>query len=50
MPWRARDAWTYVRHVIEELDGSPLFDAEDTIRAARGESVPSEFPRLAVVA
>jgi integrase len=37
-------------HVIEELDGSPQIDAEDAIRAARGESVPSEFPRLAVVA
>ncbi|MCW2999161.1 MAG: site-specific integrase [Solirubrobacterales bacterium] len=37
-------------HVIEELDGAPQIDAQDAIWAARGEDVPSEFPRLVSVA
>lgn len=34
-------------HVIEELDDAPQLDAEDAIRAARGEEVPSQFPGAA---
>ncbi|MCW2986834.1 MAG: site-specific integrase [Conexibacter sp.] len=37
-------------HVIEELDDSPHMDAEHAIRAARGDTVPTEFPRLVSVA
>lgn len=34
-------------HVIEELDGAPQQDAEEAIRAARGDDVPSQFPETA---
>lgn len=37
-------------HVIEELRGAERVSAEDAIRAARGNSVPSEFLGAAVVA
>lgn len=37
-------------HVIEELEDAPQMDAETAIRVARGEHVPSEFPREAVEA
>lgn len=33
-------------HVIEELDEAPNITAEEAIRAAREEAVPTEFPRL----
>lgn len=34
-------------HVMKELKGQPKVSAEDAIRAARGEGVPSQFPRAA---